>query len=98
PATFEIRSRIGCILLLVQRAIKGSLIRAFSSVVSAGQLSSFCKEMHWICQEFSHCHLPVITSICDLSPLFRDYCFVEISGQIVALTRRRKRNGDPDRP
>src|SRR2546430_8081611 len=62
-ATFEIRSRIGCILLLVQRAIRGSIIAcSLHSVVSTAQLSTVCREMQRMCQGLTHTMITVITS------------------------------------
>src|SRR5262249_13076609 len=54
-ATFVTRSRIGCILLLVQRAIRGSLIG--DSLLRWYRLHnspSVCSNLHWMCQGFTH--------------------------------------------
>src|SRR5690348_10769211 len=61
PATFETRSRIGCILLLVQRAIRGSVISC-SLLSGIGCTSQCC--LHRIALHVPRVYPP---------PDYRDY-------------------------
>jgi len=74
-ATFEIKSRIAAILLLVQRAIRGSLIALFSPLLGCRlHLSTGLQELHPICQGLPTSCFQRLQVLAPSSPHFGKSC------------------------